>query len=98
MSRSFAEQAVHRLDDIDQMLRVVRAAYLAHGKDIDIDRLLQDAGFRKQASTEVAILGCLQPPCRGQRDGQPRLVSRGHTRRVGRGSTGPFPAAAGKRR
>jgi two-component system sensor histidine kinase BarA len=56
MSRSFAEQALHRLDDIDQMLRVVRAAYLARGKDIDIARLLRDAGFREQPNTEVAIL------------------------------------------
>ncbi len=71
LSRSFAEQTLHRLDDIDQMLRVVRAAYLARGKDIDIDRLLQDAGFPRQRNIEVAILDASNRPAVGEMPGSP---------------------------
>ena len=71
LSRSFAEQTLHRIDDIDQMLRVVRAAYLARGKDIDIDRLLRDAGFPEQRSIEVAILDAANRLVAGEASGSP---------------------------
>ncbi len=71
LSRSFAEQTLHRLDDIEQMLRVVRAAYLVHGKDIDIARLLQDAGFPEQRNIEVAILDAANGLAVGEASGSP---------------------------
>ncbi|MFC3814289.1 ATP-binding protein [Lysobacter sp. GCM10012299] len=74
LSRSFAEQTLHRIDDIDQMLRVVRAAYLARGKDIDIDRLLRDAGFPEQRSIEVAILDAANRLAVGEASGSPEWL------------------------
>jgi signal transduction histidine kinase len=61
LSRSFAEQTQHRLDDFDQMVRVVRAAYVAADKEtraahIDIPTLLHDAGYPRQQQVPVGIV------------------------------------------
>ncbi|HEY5851151.1 MAG TPA: ATP-binding protein [Lysobacter sp.] len=61
MSRSFAEQTQHRLDDFDQMVRVVRAAYVAADKEtgaphIDVPTLLHDAGYPRQQQVPVGIV------------------------------------------
>ncbi|HEY5803562.1 MAG TPA: ATP-binding protein [Lysobacter sp.] len=56
MSRSFAEQTQHRLDDFDQMVRVVRASYVAGNTKFDVPALLHDAGYPRRQQVPVGII------------------------------------------
>ncbi|WP_342316820.1 ATP-binding protein [Lysobacter sp. FW306-1B-D06B] len=56
LSRSFAEMARHNLDDLDQIVRVVRRAYVAGMREDDIARMLTRAGFRESHQVQVAVL------------------------------------------
>ncbi|MGO4221632.1 ATP-binding protein [Lysobacter sp. TAF61] len=56
LSRSFAEQTQHRLDDLDRMVRVVRQAYVADDADLDIIELLRSAGYVRPHRVQLGVV------------------------------------------
>ncbi|UNK48167.1 ATP-binding protein [Lysobacter sp. S4-A87] len=56
LSRSFAAQTQHRLDDLDRVARVIRQAYVAGKPEVDIRRLLQGAGYVRPQDMTVGIV------------------------------------------
>lgn len=76
LSRSFAEQAQHRLDDIDQMVRIVRAAYVAGDGKVDITRLLATAGFAEPQKMKLGVLDASNRLVAGEVPDAPEWLAR----------------------